>query len=69
MSQPPQQPPNAVTGRDMCEAIARWQKAEYDKDIKPEDIWNASPTGELSHVFELYGLAEAAGYGVRGTHV
>ena len=43
-----------VTGQQMCEYII---EVFPDMGVKAEDIWNASPTGELSHVFELYWAA------------
>ena len=51
-----------MTGKQMCEAISKWQKAEFDRNISPEQVWEISPTGGVWPVFELYQLAEAAGY-------
>jgi hypothetical protein len=55
-----------ISGKQMCEAIARWQKAEFGRDLDPKrDIWEAGySSGELFHVWDLYAQAEAAGYGV-----
>lgn len=43
-----------MTGREMCEYVSRWFKEKHGKDVSPDDIWHASPTGELAHVFTLY---------------
>ena len=45
------------TGKEMCETVAEALRKKYpDKEDlpKPEDLWNASPTGDLIHVFSLY---------------
>ena len=42
--------PEPTTGIAMCEKIVA--AGLYDGD--PLDIWNASPSGELMHVAELY---------------
>lgn len=49
-----------MTGREMCEYIAKWAKEKHGKNVDPMAIWNASPTGELCHVFDLYWAARAA---------
>ena len=43
-----------LTGQKMCEYIV---SIFPDIGVAAEDIWNASPTGELNHVFELYWAA------------
>lgn len=43
-----------MTGLQMCEVIA-WCA---DTDVDPEAIWNASSTGEIYPVFELFYLAD-----------
>lgn len=43
-----------LTGQQMCEFIAGVWKERYGQEIEPEAIWNASPSGELVHVFMLY---------------
>jgi hypothetical protein len=43
-----------MTGKEMCEKIAEELKLRTGKDVDPEKIWNASPTGDLFHVAELY---------------
>lgn len=45
---------DGVTGKEMCELAARYLKDARGVDMSPDAIWNASPTGELSHVFDLY---------------
>jgi hypothetical protein len=42
------------TGKEMCELIAAVAKERDGIEVEPEAIWNASPTGELAHVFLLY---------------
>jgi hypothetical protein len=46
-----------VTGEQMCQKISKWLKETQNIDIKPIDIWEYSPTGELIKVFELYEIA------------
>ena len=43
-----------VTGKEACELISKYLKEAKGMDVKPEDIWNYSPTGELAEVFLLY---------------
>lgn len=46
-----------VSGEQMCTLIAAWINAtdvNRPQPITPEEIWNASPTGELFHVYTLY---------------
>jgi hypothetical protein len=43
-----------ATGKEMCELIAAVAKERDGIEVEPEAIWNASPTGELAHVFLLY---------------
>ena len=43
-----------ITGRKMCETIARAIKLETGEDIEPKEIWEQSSTGELSGVFAQY---------------
>ena len=43
-----------LTGEEACKEICRWLKATRGEERTPEEIWNASPTGELWHVFSLY---------------
>jgi hypothetical protein len=47
-----------TTGKEMCELISKWLKDTGHPEHTPEEIWNYSPTGELSLVFELYGVAK-----------
>ena len=42
-----------MPGREMCEYIVK----VFPELGKPEDIWNASPTGELYPVCALYWAA------------
>jgi len=47
------------TGKEMCETIVKALKLDNpDTPVTPESIWNASETGELSHVFILYDWAK-----------
>jgi hypothetical protein len=48
-----------MTGKEMCEVIARWLKEVHKMDVKPKDIWEISPTGELWEVFYLFEQARA----------
>ena len=62
-----------MTGKEMCETIARAHARLLDlgqpsflpsrwdhiHDIEPMAIWNSSPTGELFHVFGWYDIAVA----------
>ena len=50
---------SVVTGRQMCEFIVDVWREHYGVEVEPHDIWNASPTGELFHVFVLYEHAKA----------
>lgn len=43
-----------ATGKEMCQIISRWMKEAKGIDRTPEQIWNYSPTGELSLVFCWY---------------
>jgi hypothetical protein len=50
-----------VTYQEACELIAKMCNLERMKDRDNwtwEDIFNASPTGELFHVLEYYELAK-----------
>lgn len=44
----------SVTGKVMCESISKYLKNKMDIDKSPIDIWEYSPTGELSFVFDMY---------------
>lgn len=44
------------TNRAACILISAYL-ARIGIDIAPEDVWNYSPTGELSQVYHLYCLA------------
>lgn len=48
-----------VTGKEMCETIVKSGiiKKPDGSDYLPGEIWNASPMGELVHVFYLYEAA------------
>lgn len=46
--------PESMTAKAMCEYIARTLKKYKDIDVIPEKIFNASPTGELYFMFELF---------------
>ena len=52
-------PTDKVTGKQMCELIVEWLNKDIGikKELDPMDLWNYSPTGELSMVFEWYQLA------------
>ena len=44
-----------VTMKTMCEYIAEKMKSKNPNcDITAKEIFNYSPTGELSHIFILY---------------
>jgi hypothetical protein len=43
-----------MTGKQMCETIAWVRFARTGEALDPSAIWNASPTGELWHVFGLF---------------
>ena len=50
-----------TTGKEMCEEILKADFLTYNNGKKPttgEEIWNYSPTGELSKVFEWYEIAK-----------
>ncbi|HEX3617831.1 MAG TPA: hypothetical protein VHU61_14925, partial [Solirubrobacteraceae bacterium] len=51
-------PEAPLTGQQMCEFIAAEFKRQTGEEIDPKAIWEASPTGELAHVFELYAIAK-----------
>ena len=43
------------TGKEMCETIVRaFKTINPGFKYAPEELWEMSPTGELSHVFELH---------------
>lgn len=45
-----------LDGKELCALIVEVFHPEKDgKPLTPEEVWNWSPTGELSHVF-TYGL-------------
>lgn len=50
-----------VTMQEMCETISAYWKRTRGVDVAPERIFNYSPSGELSRVFEWYQEALAAG--------
>lgn len=52
-------PPVALSGKKMCEFIAEVHLQRTGETIDPEAIWNASPAGELYHVWDLYAGALA----------
>ena len=44
-----------VTGKEMCETIVEaCRKLNPDYPHTAKEIWEASPTGELAHVFFAY---------------
>ena len=43
-----------LTGKQMCEAISKELKSKHNFIIKPKDIWEISPTGEIWPVVALY---------------
>jgi hypothetical protein len=43
---------------EVCEYISVWLKEKHGEEVTADQIWNASPTGELSHVFDLYWQAQ-----------
>ena len=46
------------TGKEMCETIMEaFKKVDPNHPHTAEEIWNASPTGELFHVFALHDWA------------
>ena len=47
-----------VTGKEMCETIVKaCKKLNPDYSRTAEEIWEASPTGELAHVIIGYQYA------------
>jgi hypothetical protein len=46
-----------MTYKEMCETISQVIKQNSGKDVTPEDIFNADPNGELSHIPILYEMA------------
>jgi len=47
-----------VTGKEMCETIVEaCKKLNPDYPHTAKEIWEASPTGELAHVFFAYQYA------------
>ena len=50
--------PEAYTGKEMCETIVEaWEKVGIEKHPTAEELWNYSPTGELSEIFFLHDWA------------
>lgn len=49
--------PPAVTIREMAEYAVAWYNERTGNQLDPEAFYNASPTGELAHVFDLYQAA------------
>ncbi|ARQ95158.1 hypothetical protein FLAPJACK_247 [Bacillus phage Flapjack] len=47
-----------ITYKDACEYIAKYLKESQGIDMTGEQVFNASPTGELFHVFYLYKQAK-----------
>lgn len=47
--------PENISGKTMCEYIAKSIKETIGTEIDPVRVWNYSATGELSLVFEWYG--------------
>ena len=48
-----------MTGKEMCAYIVEvFKKHDPTYNKSPEDIWNASPTGELYGMFDLYYAAK-----------
>ena len=46
------------TGKEMCETIVEaFKKFNPNYSHTPEELWNASPTGELWHVLALHDWA------------
>lgn len=43
-----------MTGEQMCEVIV-WT---LGLNATPRELWEASPRGELGHVFDLYSMSE-----------
>lgn len=44
----------SATGKVMCETISKHLKKEKGVDVSPKELWEYSPTGELSFVFDMY---------------
>lgn len=49
--------PDSINGEGMCETIEGVRRMLGEKAMAPLDIWNASPTGELFHVYVGYNEA------------
>ncbi|HFU7087193.1 TPA: hypothetical protein ACGN8S_002228 [Bacillus cereus] len=47
------------TMKEMCELISKWMKETKGIIISPKEIYEYSPTGELSAVFFLYQEAKS----------
>jgi hypothetical protein len=47
----------SVSGQTMCELVSFWAKWKTGKYVDPQSIWNASPSGELYGVFDLFETA------------
>lgn len=57
-----------LTGKEMCDFAVQVYNAAFQPTtpLTAEALWNYSPRGELSKVFEVYGWAKAnaATYGI-----
>ncbi len=49
----------SMTNKGACELISKYWKDKYKVKIKPRDIWEYSPTGELAMIFLWIGQAKA----------
>jgi hypothetical protein len=45
---------NQMTLGDMCFHVSKHIKQQSGKDISPEEVFNSSPTHDMSHYLELY---------------
>lgn len=45
---------NPMTLGDMCVHVSKHIKQQSGKDITPEEVFNSSPTHDMSHYLELY---------------
>ncbi|AHN66687.1 hypothetical protein Bcp1_212 [Bacillus phage Bcp1] len=48
-----------ITWVEACEFISKYLKEAHQIEMTGEQVFNASPTGELFHVFYLYNQAKA----------
>lgn len=52
--------PEPKTMKEMCETIAFYHLQRTGKVVRPEDIYNSSPTGELFQVIDMYNVVTGA---------